>query len=237
MKCTLGRGVLVAVPVILMIAVASATADPPRIPASAAACPDKGEPESEERWEKLTDGESFKGWKINENEDSWRIEEGAFVAQGDRSHLFYMGEDNNFKNFELKVDVMTRPGSNGGIYFHTKWQDEGWPAHGYECQVNVSQRDPVKTGSLYNTVKLYEDDIEGLIKDNEWWTQHIIVRGNRVIVKLNDKQVIDYTEPEGKEGPVKLSEGTFALQAHDPGSTIYFKNIRVKRLPDDAGNE
>jgi hypothetical protein len=100
----------------------------------------------------------------------------------------------------------------------------------------VSQRDPVKTGSLYNTVKIYADDIEGIIQDNEWWTQHIIVRGNRVIVKLNDKQVIDYTEPEGKEGPVKLSEGTFALQAHDPGSTVYFKNIRVKRLPDDAGS-
>ncbi len=50
-------------------------------------------------------------------------------------------------------------------------------------------------------------------------------------VKLNGKKVIDYTEPEGKEGTVKLSHGTFALQAHDPKSVVYFRNIRVKRLP------
>jgi hypothetical protein len=211
---------------------------------SASQCPDDATDKEEEGWEKLTDGKTFAGWKANEREESWKVEDGAFVANGDRSHLFYVGPEGYeklklFKNFEIKVDVMTRPGSNGGIYFHTRWQDEGWPANGYECQVNVSQRDPVKTGSLYNTEGqlLYEDDIKEIIKDNEWWTQHIIVRGNRVIVKLNDKQVIDYTEPENKRGRVRLSEGTFALQAHDPGSTVYFKNIRVKRLPDDAQGE
>jgi len=28
-----------------------------------------------------------------------------------------------------------------------------------------------------------------------------------------------------------LGEGTFALQGHDPGSTVLYRNIRVKRLP------
>lgn len=239
MKCTFDRVAVGAVPLVLLFAVAAAIADPSARVRLAATpmCPDEGQDDEEEGWEKLTDGKGFGDWKINENEESWRIEDGAFVANGDRSHLFYMSENNDFKNFELKVDVMTKPNSNGGIYFHTEWQDEGWPEHGYEVQVNVSQGDPVKTGSLYNTVKLFEKDIQDIIKDNEWWTQHIIVRGDRVIVKLNDKQVIDYTEPEGKEGPVKLSEGTFALQAHDPGSTVYYKNIRVKRLPDDAGDD
>jgi hypothetical protein len=31
-----------------------------------------------------------------------------------------------------------------------------------------------------------------------------------------------------------LSEGAFALQAHDPQSTVLFRNIRVRRLADDA---
>lgn len=233
MKRSFKAGPALALPLILLLPSLAPGSDVgPRVRSvPTSSCADD---EEEQGWEQLFDGETFDGWKINENKESWRIEDGAFVANGDRSHLFYMGPNNDFKNFELKVDVMTRPNSNGGIYFHTKWQEEGWPEHGYECQVNVSHGDAVKTGSIYNTVKLYKDDIEGLIQDNKWWTQHIIVRGNRVIVKLNDKQVIDYTEPDGKEGPVKLSEGTFALQAHDPGSTVYFKNIRVKRLPDDA---
>jgi len=28
-----------------------------------------------------------------------------------------------------------------------------------------------------------------------------------------------------------VAGGTFALQAHDPGSEVHYKNIRVKRLP------
>ena len=189
------------------------------------------------------DGKTFDGWKINEREESWKIEDGAFVANGRPSHLFYVGPEGYeklkpFKNFEFKVDVMTRPGSNGGIYIHTKWQDEGFPREGYESQVNVSQRDPVKTGSLYNTEGqlLYKEDIQDIIKDNEWWTQYIIVSGDRVVVKLNDKTVINYREPENKRGP-KLSEGTFAFQAHDPNSTVYYKNIRVKRLPDNVDRD
>lgn len=182
--------------------------------------------DDEDGWVSLNDGKTFDGWKINENEESWKIEDGAFVANGDRSHLFYTGDLQPMKNFELKVDVMTRPGSNGGVYFHTQYQDSGWPAKGYESQVNNTQRDPQKTGGLYNTVKVLEAPAE----DNEYWTHHIIVKDNHVVVKINDKVVVDYEEPEDKEGDVKLSEGTIAFQAHDPGSTVYFKNVRVKIL-------
>ena len=59
-------------------------------------------------------------------------------------------------DYILAYDVMTTPGSNSGIYVHTKFQETGWPAHGYESQVNVSHRDKVKTGSLYGVVKLFK---------------------------------------------------------------------------------
>ncbi|MEK7830637.1 MAG: DUF1080 domain-containing protein, partial [Acidobacteriota bacterium] len=89
------------------------------------------------KWKKLTDGKSFKGWKIAEPAvNSWKLEDGAFVAQGPRSHLFYVGDEKPFVNFELQVEVMTRPVSNGGIYIHTAWQEKGFPKAGYEIQVN-----------------------------------------------------------------------------------------------------
>lgn len=175
----------------------------------------------------IFDGKTYEGWKINETPETWKIEDGAFVANGRRSHLFYTGDDKPFMNFELKVDVMTKPGSNGGIYFHTQFQAEGWPKKGYESQVNNTHRDPQKTGGLYNTAKV----LKAPAKDNTWFTQHITVKGKHIVVKIDGKKVVDYIEPEGKQGPVKLSQGTFALQGHDPGSTVYFKNIRVKRLP------
>jgi hypothetical protein len=179
----------------------------------------------------LFDGKTFNGWKIAEPEaKSWRIEDGAMVAQGPRSHVFYVGDEKPFKDFEFKVDVMTEPGSNGGIYFHTKPQDSGWPKSGFECQVNVSQGDWIKTGSLYGLASIGVTPAQ----DNKWWTQHITVKGRTVTVKIDGKTVLEYNEPAGaqagKDFARKLSEGTFAFQAHDPKSVVRYKNIRVKRL-------
>lgn len=179
----------------------------------------------------IFDGKTFDGWKIADAEaKSWRIEDGAFVAQGSRSHIYYVGDEKPFKNFEFKVDVMTEPGSNGGIYFHTKFQESGWPKAGFECQVNVTQTDWIKTGSLYGLVNMALTPAQ----DNKWWTQHITVKGNKVTVKIDGKTVLEYTEPAGavagKDFERKIASGTFAFQAHDPKSVIRYKNVRVKRL-------
>ena len=187
--------------------------------------------ETEKGFVRLDDGKSFKGWKISENKDSWAVVDGAFRARGPRSHLFYVGDKTPFINFELKVDVLTKKNSNGGIYFHTKFQQSGWPKYGFEAQVNNSyNRDPRKTGSLYAV----KDVLKAPAVDDKWFTEHIIVKGRRVIIKIDGKTVVDYEEPKGakagKQFTRKLDKGTFALQAHDPGSTVLFRNIRVKRL-------
>jgi hypothetical protein len=180
----------------------------------------------------LMDGRTFDGWKIGGPKESWKIEGGAFVANGKPSHLFYVGDEKPFKNFELKVDVMTEKNSNGGIYFHTKFQERDWPRAGFETQVNNTfEKDPRKTGSLYSVKDVMHDSPA---KDNEWWEQHITVKDNKVTVKIDGKTVMEYTEEPGrkagKDFSRKLDEGTFALQAHDDGSTVRYKNIRVKRL-------
>ncbi len=186
----------------------------------------------EEGWESLFDGKTLNGWKASENKNSFSVRDGMIVAAGPRSHLFYAGpiQNANFKNFELKAEVMTKPGSNSGIYFHTEYQETGWPSKGYEAQINNTHTDWRKTGSLYAV----KDVNESLAKDNEWFTEHIIVRDKRIIIKVNDKTMVDWTEPEdftleGQPGR-KLSSGTFALQGHDPKSVVYFKNIMVKPM-------
>ena len=190
---------------------------------------------SKSKWVSLFDGKTMNNWKVGDNAASFSIEEGAIVAHGKVAHLFYDGEvaQHAFKNFEFKADVMTTPGSNSGIYFHTLYQKGGWPQKGYEAQVNNSQTDWRRTGSLY----AIQDVKEVYVKDNEWFTEYIKVKGKRIIIKLNNKTVVDYTEPDnvtrdkGMEGRL-LSSGTFALQGHDPKSKVYFKNIMVKVLKD-----
>ena len=185
-------------------------------------------------WQSLFDGKTLTNWKVGDNAGTFTIEDGMIVVNGPVAHLFYDGEVNKhqFKNFEFKADVMTTPGSNSGIYFHTEYQQGGWPKKGYESQVNNSHTDWRRTGSLYGI----QDVKDVYVKDNEWYTEYIKVDGKRIVIKINDKTVVDYTEPDNPERTEgnslrKLSNGTFALQGHDPKSKVYYKNILVKVLP------
>ena len=186
-------------------------------------------------WISLFDGKSFDGWKVGNNAATFSIKDGTIKVNGPTAHLFYVGnvKEHNFKNFEFKASVMTKKGSNSGIYFHTEYQEESWPKKGYEVQVNNSHSDWIRTGSLYNIVNVKEV----YVKDNVWYTEYIKVTGKTVTVKINDKTVVEYTEPDNVVRPEDmagrvLSSGTFALQGHDPKSIVFFKDIMVKPLED-----
>ncbi|MFD2570735.1 DUF1080 domain-containing protein [Spirosoma soli] len=184
-------------------------------------------------WVSIFDGKTLNGWKAAENPGTFSVQDGAIVVFGPRAHLFYEGPVNNhnFKNFEWKAQVKTMPGANSGMFIHTAYQENGWPSKGYEIQVNQTHTDWRKTGSVY----ALQDVKEVFVKDNEWYTEHIIVKGKNVTVKINDKVINNYTEPDsisqGSSGK-KLSAGTIALQGHDPKSKVYYKDIMVRTLPD-----
>ena len=188
-------------------------------------------------WISLFNGKDFTGWKVNENTDTFTIKDGAIQAQGPRSHCFYVGPVGNhdFTDFELKVDVKTAAVSNGGIYFHTEYQDVGFPKKGFEVQVNNSHGDPIKSGSLYHVKDIGIDVTGPIVKDDEWFTEHIVVKGKTVKISLNGKQVVEWTQPDdwngGREGPGRaISHGTIAFQGHDPKSIVQYKNVQIKIL-------
>jgi len=183
---------------------------------------------SKNGWIPLFNGKNLDGWKASENKDTFSVrpQEGIIVVKGPRSHLFYEGNVANatFTDFEFKADIMTKPSANSGMYFHTEYRQTGWPKKGFEVQVNNSHTDWRRTGSLYGINDLRDSAAE----DNKWFTQHIIVDGRQITVMVDDKIVMEYAVPEGDNR--RLSSGTLALQGHDPGSTIYYKNIMVRPL-------
>ena len=143
------------------------------------------------------------------------------------------GEREELKEGELKTEVMINQGGNSGIYFHIAQHPEGWFFDGHEVQVNNTHGDPVKTGSLWGVVKLYDAPV----KDNDWFEMHIVVAGQTIDVFINGKRRLTYVEPEGIQGPRKISKGYIALQAHDPGSIVRYRNIRLKKPAADNTNK
>ncbi|MCP5516062.1 MAG: beta-propeller fold lactonase family protein [Verrucomicrobiales bacterium] len=197
---------------------------------------------AESDWIPLFNGRTLEGWRAGENAASFRVVEGMIACDGPRAHLFYEGPAGGarFRNFELSAEVLSRPGANSGVFFHTAFQAEDWLRQGYEVQVNNTQpthdgyHEFKKTGSLYAVRNVYRSPVE----DNEWFTLRIVVEGKHVQVWVNDVQTVDYYEPEepvreGRGLGRRLSEGTFALQCHDPESRVFYRNLKVRPLPDD----
>lgn len=186
-------------------------------------------------WRSLFDGKSLDGWDAAGQDECFRVQDGAIVAGGGPlARLCYVGPvaRHDFRNFELKIEVLTKPGSNGGVFFHTGPQKE-FLKKGYEAQVCNACGDARKTGSLL----VVEDRDASPVEDGQWFEYHILVEGRRIVVKVNGKATVDYVEPanprrpEGWERRV-LSHGQIALQAHDADSRVHYRNIRVKVLPD-----
>ena len=183
----------------------------------------------------LFDGKSLDGWKVGDKADAWSVKDGQIVVNNGPSHMFYDGPIHNhdWKNFDLKAEVMTFPHANSGIYFHTTYQDKSWPDDGFEAQVNCTHTDWKKTGSLYDVVDIKDPHH----KDNEWFLYEIIVQGDHVTLKIDGNVVNEWTQPadykptKGHKGRY-LHHGTFALQGHDPKSETHFKSIVVKPLED-----
>lgn len=187
-------------------------------------------------WKILFDGSSLDGWKSNEEtpEVFSVTEDGILEVRGGRAHLFWMGTDEipgEFVDFEWQAEVKTSPDANSGIFFHTKFQEDGWPEWGLEAQVNTSHKGPNKTGSIWGKQNLDTSPVG----DSQWYEYSIKVVGKTVTIRLDGTVVNEYVEPDtpevSKNRPhVRLGKGTFALQGHDPGCVVHFRNIRVRSL-------
>ncbi|MDA0285237.1 MAG: glycerophosphodiester phosphodiesterase family protein, partial [Planctomycetota bacterium] len=103
------------------------------------------------QWQSLFDGKSLEGWNAEDHSECFKVQDGVIVAGGGPlARLSYVGPVNkhDFKNCELKIEVMAKPGSNGGVFFHTGPQSK-FLKKGYEAQVCNSCISKGRTGSLF----------------------------------------------------------------------------------------
>ena len=195
-----------------------------------------------EGWRELFNGKDLAGWKANAYPDSWTVVDGVIRAHATKesSHLFYVGDGKTdfvrFKNFELEFTTRGEPNANSGVFIHTDLVAGGVAlrlANGYEIQLNSTEKEKRKTGSLYDVVDLATSPVD----ETKWFTVRISVKDRRITIQVEGKTTVDYTEPDNvQRAPARKGRrlnplgGAIALQAHDPGSTFYFKNIRVRPL-------
>ena len=132
----------------------------------------------------------------------------------------------------MYVDWKIPPKGDSGIYLRGNPQVQIWESD--TLGDNLAEDRGKGSGGLWNNPK-GSPGKQPLVKaDNptgEWNTFHIIMKGDKVTVFLNDKKVVDDAPlanywDKGKPLP---ETGPIELQHH--GDKLWFKNIYIKELP------
>ena len=169
-------------------------------------------------WFGLFNGKDLSGW-MTFDPGAWSVVGVELSGRGPRSYLFSPG---SYRNFILQAEARLNAKGDSGIVLRAALET-GAPK-GYEVQLCNTGDDAQKTGSLYNFQKV----TESAIADDQWSKQTVAVIGNRILIQVNGKLLVDYPDKEST-----YTEGHIAFQQHDQASQVNFKNVRIKPLPDD----
>lgn len=164
-------------------------------------------------WIALFDGQTLFGWHAASDAD-WRVEEGAIVVSSGEKGLLHTNVQ--FGDYVLRLDFLSEPGANSGIFLHTPPVPEDPAVDCYE--LNIADADnPFPTGSLVGRAKA-----EGDFDSQQWQTYEVTVVGDTITVQLDGQQVLEYTDPD------PLLRGRIGLQYNQ--GRVAFRNIHLKPL-------
>ena len=204
-----------------------------------AVSPARSQTKSRDGWITILDAKSFKDWKVAperatahveesdtvkrivagdpKRDGKWSFKDGVLHGEGGVSHIFSPRGD--YQNFVYSAELKISDKGNSGQYFRTDFGN-GFP-NGYEAQVNSTHTDPVRSGSLYNFVKV----LDMLVPPDTWFTQELTAVGNHITIKVNGRTTVDYVDEKNTH-----TKGHFAFQQHNLGSEVWIRNVKVKEL-------
>ena len=196
--------------------------------------PVKGAPHAaESEWISLFNGTDLTGWEGDPG--IWRVEDGCIVGKGActdhpgyKSYL--MNRSRVFTNFVFEAEFNMSSG-NSGINYHCHDYDHEakklYEVSGYQADIlSMDLYDIYTTG----TDKRYfvKKATCPPAQMSQWHTLRIEVNGNMMTHSLNGVKCLEFVENDVNGG--FREKGFFALEFHDNGTQIKFRNIRVKSI-------
>ncbi len=166
-----------------------------------------------EGWVLLFDGQTTFGWKAA-NKANWSVQDGAIrVNQGEKGLLY---TTTTFADYELKLEFQAASGTNSGVFLRTLPKIDDATTQCYELNI-APPENPFPTGSLVGRIKYAKAG-----ERDRWRRFHVSARGGNITVKLDGKQIVDYTDAQA------LSSGHIGLQLNS--GAVAFRNIKLKPL-------
>lgn len=177
----------------------------------------------------LFNGKDLTGWVVTHGGE-WSVEDGVLVGRNGTNWTTnpehsgsWLRTEEQYDDFVLELEFAINKSGNSGIHFRSALEKN--PSFtGYEMQiVDDAGGEPRRygTGSLYDVVA----PTKNMSKPAGEWNQvRITCQGNRIQVRLNGEDIVDYREAN------RAGRGYIGLQNHDARSVIKFRNVRLTKL-------
>ncbi len=192
-------------------------------------------PAAADEWVSLIKDDALRDWQAGGGEQSFSAKGGTLTVDGP-GQIMYLpgGKPLDMKSFELRAEVQTRPGGRAGLAFHLSGQDPRGSG-GIEVRLDNTYGRPgpgqnvLKTGSLV----WLRPVVKSVVPDDRWFTVHVTVQGRRVQVRVDNRLVVDYVEPEDPSVGPRLRRGTVAIRGHG-GGAVLIRKLEAKPLAEGA---
>jgi len=174
---------------------------------------------------KLFNGKNLNGWSIIDpnHKNGFKAQNGELVNDpvqpkvGDHVHYGNLRTDQEFEDFNLKLEVNVPEGNNSGVYLKGMYEIQVYDSYGKEL-------DSHNMGALYSRIK---PSMAAEKPGGSWQSLDITLYDRHVTVLLNGKKIIDNQPVLGPTGGAIISDvlapGPIYLQG-DHGNVSY-RNI------------
>jgi len=211
------------------------------------------QPQTQNEWITLFDGSDLDSWHAYNGQypTQWKIEGEnlVFTPAENRQGSQNLVTNETFESFELKLDWKISEGGNSGIMWAVQENDTLSEPYltGPEIQILDDERHPdAKAGTTHRAGALYDmlEARENVVKPAGEWNSYVITidyTNNKGTVIMNGTEITNFpiSGPEWEamvadskfaDWPLfgKSKTGHIALQDH--GNTVYFRDIKIKKL-------
>ena len=180
----------------------------------------------------LFNGKDLEGWQVL-GKAQWKVQNGEIHGGqfGNPKHGGLLCTVDAYQDFDLELEfkIDEHGKYNSGVYLRRQKDRKFGPSY----QVNIGR------GVAGEAIGLYRDDWldkgdehDRIRKPRQWNHMRILADGPRIQVWLNQKRIVEFTEPDPQ--PHLLAAGTLALQTYGADGHdgwVHFRNLRIERLP------
>ncbi|NMB06317.1 MAG: DUF1080 domain-containing protein, partial [Bacteroidales bacterium] len=175
----------------------------------------------------LFNGTDLTGWEVYGTE-KWYVENGELVCEsGPDKQYGYLATRAYYDDFDFTVEFKQEADGNSGVFIRSFIEPVAM-VNGWQVEVAPKGND---TGGIYESygrgwLVQIPDEKESILKEGEWNSLHILVKGDNVKTYLNGEEMVDLTDEK-----IGAAQGRIALQIHDGGGIkVRWRNMRLQTL-------